>query len=183
MATHVYVTLEIEEARYLADLIGIEYDLDTTIEWCNQFDRVKTDRHLFWLVEPLTTAILIRFFRAFGGGVRHKSTNFLLSTLGEVEKEQYNYFKDIRDKHAAHSVNEFEDNEVKAYYTQELIEKGVNNIGEGCNRVIGLSASDIDSIRNICVTLVEKIKSEKITEKLVEILHGSEVHVRRPSWS
>ncbi len=165
MASHVYVTLEINEARYLADLIGVEYDLNTTIEWCDQFYHITSDRHMFWLVEPLTTAILIRFIRAFGGGVRHKSTNFLLSTLSRDEKEQYDYFKNIRDKHAAHSVNEFEDNEVKAYYIQESIEKGVNSIGEGCNRVIGLSGADIESIRNICASLVEKIKLEKAAEK------------------
>ena len=165
MATHVYVALEIDEARYLADLIGVKYDVKTTLEWCNQFDFVKNDQHLFWLVEPLTTAILIRFIRAFGGGVRHKTTSSLLSDLCDTEMDYYDYFKNIRDKHVAHSVNEFEENEVKAYYVQESIENGINSIGEGCTRVVGLSGDDIENIRKICTKLIKNINSEISIEK------------------
>lgn len=165
MATYVYVTVEIDEAKYLADLIGVESDLKTTIEWCDKFVSLLDDRDSFWLIEPLTTAILIRFIRALGTGVRSNCAKSLLCVLTEDEKEKYENFNNIRSKHVAHSVNEFEENEVKAYYNQDAIEQGVTSIGEGHTRVIGLSGYDVEAIRNICIKLIEKIKSEKNAEK------------------
>lgn len=165
MATHTYVDLEIEEARYLANLVGIEYDLRTAIEWCDQFVQLMVDRDRFWLVEPMTTAILVRFIRAFGGGKRYPDTKHILSVLSEEEKEKYEYFKNVRSKHVAHSVNEFEDNQVKAYYIEGAAEKGVNSIGLGCDRVVGLSGDDINTVRGICQTLMTKVKSEMELEK------------------
>jgi len=106
MAMHTYVDLEIEEARYLANLVGIEYDLRTTIEWCDQFGQLMPDRDKLWLVEPMTTAILIRLMRAFGGGKRYSDTEHILSALSKEEKKQYDFFKNVRSKHTAHSVNE-----------------------------------------------------------------------------
>jgi len=92
MAMHTYVDLEIEEARYLANLVGIEYDLRTTIEWCDQFGQLMPDRDKLWLVEPMTTAILIRLMRAFGGGKRYSDTEHILSALSKEEKKQYDFF-------------------------------------------------------------------------------------------
>ncbi len=165
MATHTYGVLEIDEARYLANLVGIEYDLKTTIEWCDQFGQLMADRDTHWLVEAMTTAILIRFMRAFGGGKRYPDTKHILSALNKEEKKQYEYFKNVRDKHAAHSANEFEDNEVTACYIEGAAEKGVNSIGLGCNRVVGLSSDEISEIRSICQTLMEKVNSEMEAEK------------------
>ena len=165
MATHTYVDLEIEEARYLANLVGIEYDLRTTIDWCEQFAQLTADRDKYWLVEPMTTAILVRFIRAFGGGKRYPDTKHILSILNEKEKEKYEYFKNVRSKHVAHSANEFEDNQVKAYYIKGAADNGVNSIGLGCARVVGLSSDDINAIHGICQTLMAKVKSEMELEK------------------
>ena len=113
----------------------------------------------------MTTAILVRFIRAFGGGKRYCDTKHILSILSEKEKEKYEYFKNIRSKHVAHSVNEFEDNQVKAYYIKGAADNGVNSIGLGCNRVVGLSSVDINAIHGICQTLMAKVKSEMELEK------------------
>lgn len=165
MATHTYVNLEIDEARYLANLVGAAYDLETTIDWCNRFDTLVSDREHGWLIEPMTTAILVRFVRAFGRGARYPDTKHILSALPKEKKEQYEYYKLIRDKHAAHSVNEFEDNHVKAYYIEGEANKGINSIGLGCNRVIGLSSNDVDNIRGICQILMSKVSEEMDNEK------------------
>lgn len=165
MVTHTYVNLEIEEARYLANLVGIEYDLRTTIEWCNQFYKLASDQSMFMAIEPMITAILVRFMRAFGGGKRFPDTQHILLVLSKEEKEQYDFFKNIRDKHIAHSANEFEHNQVKAYYVEGAADKGVDSIGLGCDRVIGLSSTEIDNIIEICETLMAKVKSEIDSEK------------------
>lgn len=151
------------ETKYLEDLIGIEYDLLKTVEWCNRFDDLENE--MFWLVEPLTTSILIFLSRAFGGGVRSKHANTLLSSLTDEQATKYQHFIDLRNKHIAHSVSEFEENQVKGYYIVEKIENGIYSIGEGSSRVIGLSKNDTRDIRDICVLLLEKIKNEKLIEK------------------
>ncbi len=84
MATHTYGHLKIEEARYLANLFGIEYDLKSTIDWCKKFDSLKENKELMWLIEPITVAILTRFIRAFGGGLHVSDAD--TNALNEVKK-------------------------------------------------------------------------------------------------
>ena len=89
----------------------------------------------------------------------------ILSVLSKEEKEQYDMFWSIRDKHIAHSANEFEYNHVKAYYVEGAADKGINSIGLGCDRVVGLSGNEINNIREICITLITEINSEIDSEK------------------
>ena len=179
MATHTYIDLEIDEARYLADLVGIEYDLKSTIEWCERYDYLMQDTEQRWLIEPLTTAILVRFIRAVGGGIRYPRTKHILSVLSDIERDDYEHFKNIRDKHAAHSVNEFESNQVKAYYIEENIEKGVNNIQTGCCRIVGLSCEEILKLHNICKLLLKKVESEIKSERAILLKLTAHYTMRR----
>ena len=165
MATHTFLALEIKEARYLADLFGIEHDLQSSIEWCKRYLKLSAEQQLTWLIEPITIAILTRFIRAFGKGVRDQKALQLLDVLNDKEKEQYKYFKDVRDKHIAHSVNAFENNHVKAYYELEHPEKGINSIGIGSDRVIGLSNHDIEQISKICKKLLGSLNAEMAIEQ------------------
>lgn len=165
MVTHNYGLLEINEARYLADLVGIEHDLSLTIEWCKKYDELFENMDLIPFGEPLTTAILVRFMRAFGGGVRNKSARHLLNALTEEQKAQYDHYRSYRDKHIAHSINEFEDNYVKAYFIEENIEKGINSISTGCSQIIGISTQDTKNIINICNTLLDEVQKEMNAEQ------------------
>jgi hypothetical protein len=82
--------------------------------------------------------------------VRNKDALHLLESLNDDQKVQYEYFRDVRDKHIAHSVNEFENNHVKAYYIAETPGKGIESIGSESIRAIGLSSDEINIIENIC---------------------------------
>jgi hypothetical protein len=55
--------------------------------------------------EPLSSAILASFMRAFGGGVRNKAARHALDSLTDDQMKQYEYYRDYRDKHIAHSIN------------------------------------------------------------------------------
>lgn len=165
MATHTYGILEIDEARYLANLIGIEHDLRSTVEWCGKYDELFNSRKLMLFAEPLTSAILVRFMRAFGGGIRNTAARHLLESLTDEQKKQYEYYYFYRDKHIAHSINEFEENYVKAYYIEEDIDKGINSISTGCSSLIGLSSNDTKIIVNICNKLLSVLKVEMDAEK------------------
>ncbi len=165
MATHTHKHLKIKKARYLSNLFGIENDLNSTINWCKKFDSLTKNKDSTWLIEPITVAILIKFMRAFGSGVRNKDALHLLESLSDDQREQYEYFKNVRSLHIAHSINEFENNYVKACYIAENPEKGIQSIGKGSMMLIGLSCDDINKIENICSTLLQKLKKEIETEK------------------
>lgn len=165
MATHNYGVLEIEEARYLANLIGIERDLKTTIDWCNKYKELFSSNELMQYIEPMTNAILVNFMRAFGGGIRNTKARHLLGTLTNEQNSQYEQYRKHRDNHIAHSINEFEENYVKAYYIEEDIEEGITSIQTGCSKVIGLSFDDADNIINICNVLMSALKQEMKIEK------------------
>ena len=165
MATYTYVDLEIDEARYLSNLSGIKYDLQTTTRWCDKYHELHCSKSLLPFIEPITIAILVQFMRAFGGGVRNKEARHLLSNLTAEQIQQYEYYRSYRDKHVAHSINEFEENSVRAYYIEGEIEKGINSIGTGGDRIIGLSDGDIESIVSICNTLLDALKIEIKSEK------------------
>ena len=57
MVTHNYGLLEIDEARYLADLVGIEHDLNLTIEWF-PFDMPKVMTHAVKKINPKIMVLL-----------------------------------------------------------------------------------------------------------------------------
>ncbi len=175
MVTHTYIDLEIQEAQKLADLVGVEYDLKTTKEWCMKFNElmgnINSASDIMWQVESLSTAIVIRFTRSFAGGVRNKNSREILSILDNESKQKSEYFQNLRSKHVAHSVNAFEENYVKAYYVEEAVEKRINSIQTGSYRIVGLSSTEIEEIYNVSSLLLihieEEIKKEK--EKLLEL--------------
>lgn len=171
MANYRPIDLEFEEARYLANLTGIDYDLKKTVEWCDKYNGLMSDRKVMWVIEPLTVAILTQFIRAFSSGVRNNNAGHLLHSLSEDQKTRYEHFKDIRDKHIAHSVNEYESNHVRAYYDSDQPELVISSIGSGGDRVVGLSGNNIYEIRDICILLQDKLKTEinNEKEKLLEI--------------
>ncbi len=116
-------------------------------------------------ITPSTPASWQEGTKSGGGGVRNKDALHLLESLNDDQKVQYEYFRDVRDKHIAHSVNEFENNHVKAYYIAETPEKGIESIGSESIRVIGLSSDEINIIENICTALLQRLKEEIETEK------------------
>jgi hypothetical protein len=60
MATYEYVEVNIDEARYLADLNGIQIDLQAAIDLCNYLlELYKNGKLDTKLIEPLSIAILM----------------------------------------------------------------------------------------------------------------------------
>ncbi len=178
MATHTYGHLKRKEARYLANLFGIECDLESTIDWCKKYVILKKNRELIWLIEPITVAILIRFIRPFESGVIAKDAKPLLKTLDDSQEVQYKYFKNIRNLHIAHSINGYENNYVKACYIEEAPEKGIQSINKESIRIIGLSSNETNQIENICTALLQRLKQEIEIEKKRLLEHTKKFTVK-----
>ena len=85
MVTHTFVDIDIDEARYLADLTGVEYDLRSAIQLSELLiKRFESSDYDINLIDATSTSILVRYSRVFVSGVRkpikvedsHENTSF-----------------------------------------------------------------------------------------------------------
>ncbi len=167
MATYKWVDVQIEEARFLADLTGIQIDLQVVIDLCRRLQKTYSiERMDSELQEVLTIAILVKYSRPFVTGVRSKLSVFDVPGLTDEELEQHETFIALRNKHIAHSVNEFEENKVVAYYNDEKVyDEGITSISVQHARLISLSGNDAEAIIILSQKILDYINSKIKLEK------------------
>lgn len=109
----VYLKIEFEEAREAEAWFGIEHDLGFVVRAATRAAEIAEredegregydiEQHSLW------TTALIAYARCFGSGVRGRRLDQAIFGDREDVIQQHRYFKNIRDKHLAHSVNPFE---------------------------------------------------------------------------
>ena len=133
------------EAIRLADLSGILWDLQRTRQFAETLAVEFTANKTNWeIVEPLSIAATVMYSRPFVSGVRCHLGEQDLKILSSEQRAAHDYLRAYRDKHIAHSVNAFEENNVRAYYCVERVQdEGVSSIGYGGGRVTGLSCGEV----------------------------------------
>ena len=167
MATNTFVELDLEDTCDLADLTGVRFDLDTAREFALKLlSLICSSPPDYSLSDPLSTAILVRYSRAFLSGVRKPLGDEALQILTDEQRNQHEYLKDLRSKHIAHSVNCFEESVPVARYWVERVEsEGITSISCMHHRVIGLSEHNLNAVvelSNILLVFVDKrIKEEE----------------------
>lgn len=112
------------EAQWLSDLSGIASDLEAVVRICARANReaqeiennragdalkLLEDRQL---LADLVSAAVVRYVRTLGTGVRLGIPPKWLEELPLKLQTSSTYFKALRDKFIAHSVNSLEDNQV-----------------------------------------------------------------------
>jgi len=101
--------VDYKEAKELADLISIYNDLSYAIEVLkNLLELFKDESKDNILVQSLWTAALISYVRCFSGGKRFGLSENIFKGLAGDPIGCHRYYKNLRDKHIAHSVNPFE---------------------------------------------------------------------------
>lgn len=162
MATYTWVDLRIPEAALVADLHGIATDLQRAQEFAKLLIAQFTNETTNWqLVEPLSIAIAITYARAFSGGVRHHLGEDDLKVLTTEQRESHEFLRAYRDKHIAHSVNEFEENIARGNYCKERVEtEGITSIGYGGGRLISLSGKEAQAVIEITTALKVHIRNQ-----------------------
>jgi hypothetical protein len=130
----------IDEAKRLASLAGAEIDMRAVVDVCERLDALgDTSKLDFVLWEALSGAAVIRYGRCFKQGVRHYLPTRALSAAPHELQETHAFVIALRDKHVAHSVNPFEENEVTVQIgdhfnsSQEII-----SVNTAHGRVLGL---------------------------------------------
>jgi hypothetical protein len=103
-------------------------------------------------------------------GVRRWLGEADLQVLSNEQRANHDYIFEYRNKHVAHSVNEFEENLARAYYCDERVhEEGISSIGYGGGRVSGLSERDAHAVVEL-TNIFEKYLEQQITDENKRLL-------------
>lgn len=133
------------------------------------------------ITEAFCTAILIKYGRAFGSGVRKIDKRVLLADLPKKILESHEYFLAWRDKHLAHSVNNFERGKIQARYCAERVHsEGIADITVGQLRLGSLSTDELEELAATSRFFIDRLENMIRAEKekvlaLVRALPVSEV--------
>jgi hypothetical protein len=187
MAHHTFVHFEHDEAAALARLQSIHFDLSSATRLCEYFESQSGNGYPpSEVTDAFSTAILVRYSRAFVPGVRRGLEDEAMASLSAEQRASHERLRHIRDKHIAHSVNAFEDTKVQARYCLERVqEEGITAVSAAHYRVIGLSSEDIQGIKDLCGAFLlyvnAKIADEK--QRLLSVLRSMPLEevLARPS--
>ena len=159
MAVWRFVNLNIPEAQLLADLTGIENDLDAAAAICDLLlKELAEGQPSVRLIEALTASALVRFARSFKSGVRSGIPESVFEGLSPEQLADHQLFIDLRDKYIAHSVNAFEENQVVAYLVpEERGPRSVSSISVQQNRIASLGTSDANRLKALSLELRQRV--------------------------
>ena len=104
------VRVDFAEAGHLADLLSIHQDHSFTIGASTRLlEAINEMPGDSVLIQSLWTAALISYIRCFASGKRYGLSEEILSRLEGAPIDVHRFYKHLRDKHIAHSVNPFEE--------------------------------------------------------------------------
>ena len=175
------VTLRGPETHRLADMAGVQQDLSTVVEAVDRLlSRPSRGFSESLELEALQAYALIRYGRCFGrGGVR---TAFLiprawLDELGPDLSQAHADFLDLRDKHIAHSVNDWEVNipRVRVSINRETGAAAVHAVTVDHANVLLLSSDAFQLLRRLASALADRIEQEMVAEKAALLEHAKRI--------
>jgi hypothetical protein len=117
------VVVETPSSSVVRDIASLRRDLELAKVYAGEFaeaDRAelanpRDPRVALWL------AAIVAYGRAFSSGVRSERLD--TTTLDDEELEAHNYFLDLRNKHVAHAVNDYEQTVAVAYLSNSAFER------------------------------------------------------------
>ena len=176
MATNAFVNIYLTEAADLADLTGIRYDLHSAHSFAQDLKNIfEAERPNWRLVDPLSIAILVRYSRPFVTGVRTNLKEEALNTLSRPQREKHDQLRAFRNKHIAHSVNEYEENQpVARYWVERVQEEGITSVECNHKRVVGLSLEDVENVIELTTALLSYVDQclEREQTKVLKIVRS-----------
>lgn len=174
MAVWRFVNININEAQLLADLTGIQNDLESTCAICDLLMKeINAGQYDMHLADALSSAALVRYARSFTSGVRKKIPESIKNQISPELLEEHKWFINLRDKYIAHSVNAFEDHQVVAYLMpEERGSKSISSISVQQTRLACLGSADITNLKALCVELRKQVEA-LIEEEKAKVLEAA----------
>lgn len=170
----------VPQAQYLADLVGIRSDLFMVKELTKRFLTLASQKppsdHLY--KNAFCIAAVITYGRATGSGVRNANTQSMINLLEPELVNAHEYFKAIRDKWAAHSVNNFEQSRVTIQIRVDDSGQPIPTlISEGHKNTTALSGRDMMRLSQLADGLLAALKREIELEKVELIAYAKTVNL------
>jgi hypothetical protein len=160
------------DAFRLADMAGVQMDLRTVAATCAQLGRKRDRDGLEDMLglEAMQDRALVRYGRCFKGGVR---TAFVvpqawIEALAAELREAHAYFIDLRDKHIAHSVNDWEMNVPVAYVGIDHETGAIappSSISVQQHRMVMIGSESVDRLWHLAKALADRVEAEMEVEK------------------
>lgn len=172
--------VDYEEAKKLADLASIYQDLSFTIEALKRLKQLlKDDSKDNILIQSLWTAALISYVRCFSSGKRFGLKENIFEKL-ESDLEGggiacHRYYKNLRDKHIAHSVNPFEQ-AVVGLVLSELNnpKREVQGVATLLQKLICVGIESVESLLRLAVIAFKEVakQAKEYEAKTLEVGKG-----------
>lgn len=167
MATHTWVDLDLPEAATLADLHGVAWDLRNARDWAKVLlARIFATPPELNFIEPLSVAVAVMYSRPYVTGVRQRLTDSDLAAFTPEQREAHERLRAYRDKHVAHSVNAFEENQPHANYCVERVQQeGITSVGCSGARIFGLNSRDLEYVIELSDIMLKHVESRMAVEQ------------------
>jgi hypothetical protein len=149
-----------EKAAQLGDLSLVLQDLRSVIDLCarlaNELVKVEPDRDGL-LIEALWTAALVKYVRCFTSGKRFGLDVSVFDGCSGAN-ETHQYYKDMRDKHVAHSVNPFEGVAVGVLLEGELGQHTATGIVVLQHRLVCTDQSGVQTLQRLASVAQKNVR-------------------------
>ena len=180
----------IPEAQRLSDRTGVDVDLESVVRMCSRCIRLinetapppENNPMSWWddlqALGDLMFAAIVRYGRTFNSGVRKGIPQNWIDALPEELRTSHAYFKALRDKFIAHSVNQLEDNQVFVMLTPQFSEiQEPSHITVDRGRLLGISKEDTVNLKVLAEALRSRLSIEMEAEsnRLLELARGMSV--------
>jgi len=107
---HRVVEITYPQAEHLADLYGIQMDLQSAQRLCDHaLELPDLGAAQYEVFDGLVVAALTKYMRCFASGSRLGLNETDVRGLSPELQKAHNFFKHLRDKHVAHPVNPLEE--------------------------------------------------------------------------
>jgi hypothetical protein len=167
----------IPEAQRLSDLSGIDSDLEAVLRICTRCEKLMKEMPppvegpgMVWWEEvqalgDLMFAAVVRYGRTLSTGAREGVPAAWINSLPEALRKSHAYFKALRDKYIAHSVNQLEDNQVFVMLTPQFAEQQEpTHITVDRGHLITIGLQDLGHLVSLVHALREVVATEVESE-------------------
>ena len=157
MATFSPYRFPVPEASKLASLESIKRDLEGVLAYCECLEEMRVEPFDSLLWEAVSAAAVVRYARCFSTGAREPLDHNLLNSAPQDIKEAHEYMMNVRNKHVAHSVNAFEENEVTVTLREDGDSLEIMGVGAHHGRITGLAFHQPEQLRAVSTWVAAQV--------------------------
>jgi hypothetical protein len=177
MAESVMLAISSDAATEYGDAWLVLYELESVVAACDRLLRLITEKSQdYLLLESLSTMALIKYVRCFGTGKRIGLREDDLLGLPGDPIGVHRYFKDLRDKHIAHSVNPLEQVRVGVILA---VDGSVEALGHIAGRSISMSGEQTRTLKALAAATISRLR-QSLDSQHTELLKWAQA---QPSGS